>query len=111
MAQYLLASHVDTDVQDFEDVLYGRDNFYKNCLIEIRKPKAQASNPVYYEISEVGDVNGTSHSPSFLTITTGDCYLRRRRLRINNIAEDNGDIYVLKSEIASTDKFVPSVLI
>lgn len=92
----------DFDGFNFEDVLYGRDNFYKNCLIEIRKPKAQSSSPVYYEISEVGNVVGTSHSPSSLTITTGDCYLKRRRLRVNNIVEDNGDIYVLKSEIAST---------
>jgi hypothetical protein len=92
----------DVDGFGFEDVLYGRDNFYKNCLIEIRKPKAQSSNPVYYEISEIGNVNGTSHSPSSLTITTGDCYLKRRRLRVNNIVEENGDVYVLKSEIAST---------
>lgn len=87
----------------YDDVLNGIDLFYKNCLIEIRKKKDLSADAVYYEISECYDVSGTQHTVPQFTVTTGDVYLRRRRLRVNNIVNSNGNIYVLKSEINSTN--------
>jgi len=87
----------------YENIIAGNDNFFKNCLIEIQKPKKAIDNPVYYEIGESFDIINNQHSVSSIVISSGDAYFKRRRLRVNTIDSTDGQALCLKYDIESTD--------
>ena len=87
----------------YEDIISGNDNFFKNCVIEIQKPRKAIENPVYYEIGESFDIVNNQHSVQTIVTSSGDAYFKRRRLRMNSVDTTDGQALCLKYDIDATD--------
>ena len=58
---YLTVDSRDVDGFSFEDVLSNSDFWDNECVVEIRKPKKEVDEKVYYDFGKVYDVDNGTH--------------------------------------------------